>query len=125
MFAEMLLHSEDLIFLEPIDQYFEANTKFEPKDSINNESNDNLIKMNFEICDLLNEENDSPKKELNNSNYNNSLIISKKKYLMLNNYVNINKKYIDELKQNIYEIYKSQIETIHDINKALFYNNRK
>ena len=109
MFAEMLSHSEEIIFLEPIDQYFETNSKFEPKDSTKKESNDNLLKMNFEICDLLIEENDTPKKELKNSIFNNNSIISKK-YLMLNNYVNINKKYIDELKENIYEIYKSQIE---------------
>ena len=105
----MLSLSEEIIFLEPIDQYFETNQKYEPKDSIKNESidNDNLIKINFGICDLLNEENNSSKKELGNSIFNNSII--SKKYLLLNNYVNINKKYIDKLKENKYKIYKSQI----------------
>ena len=109
----MLSHSEEIIFLEPIDQYFETNQKYEPKDSIKNESidndndNDNLIKINFGICDLLNEENNSSKKELGNDIFNNSII--SKKYLLLNNYVNINKKYIDKLKENKYKIYKSQI----------------
>ena len=63
----MLSHSEEIIFLEPIDQYFETKSKFESNDYLNNESNESLIKMNFEICDLLSEENDPSENESNDS----------------------------------------------------------
>ena len=114
MFAEMLSHSEEIIFLEPIDQYFETKSKFESNDYLNNESNESLIKMNFEICDLLSEENDPSQNESNDS-------ADSKKFLMINNYVNINKKYIDELKLRIYDVYKSQIENTNI--KVLLYKN--
>ena len=58
---------------------------------------------------MLNEENIlSNKKSEDNTSKKNLMI--RKKYILINEYININKKFIDELKTNIYNDYKSQIE---------------
>ena len=110
MFAEMLTHSEEIIFLEAIDhQYFESNTDFEI-DSLKDESDECLKKINLNICDLLNKENDSVEEIYEESSSHNSKVFIPKKYLIMNDYININKKAIDDLKEKIYLIYKSQIK---------------
>ena len=109
MFAEMLSHSEERIFLEAIDQYFESDTEFESK---NDESNENLEQMNVKFCDKLEEEeeeNNSTETESYDSYYQNKKD-NKKKFLMMKDYININKDFINEFIEKIYDSYKSQVE---------------
>ena len=110
MFAELLSHSEEIIFLEAIDQYFELNTDIE--DSLKEESKENLENSNNNISDILNDENDLIEKENEQNSTEPKILITPPKYLVLNEYIIINKNYIDELKANIYESYKSQIEKV-------------
>ena len=70
MFAEMLLNSEEKIFLEAIDQFFEQES---PINSFENEDFDvsdiEIEKMNDKFCDSLDEDEDVVDKvNLNNTN---------------------------------------------------------
>lgn len=113
MFAEMLSHSEESIFLEAIDQNFESDSEFEPK---NDESNENLEQMSVKFCDKLeeDEENNSTENDSYDSSFHHKAS-NKKKYLMMNDYVNINKTFIDNYKGKLYSDYKSQVELISKI----------
>lgn len=113
MFAEMLSHSEESIFLEAIDQNFESDSEFEPK---NDESNENLEQMSVKFCDKLeeDEENNSTENDSYDSSFHHKTS-NKKKYLMMNDYVNINKTFIDNYKGKLYSDYKSQVELISKI----------
>ena len=113
MFAEMLSHSEESIFLEAIDQNFESDSEFEPK---NDESNENLEQMSVKFCDKLeeDEENNSTENDSYDSSFHHKES-NKKKYLMMNDYVNINKTFIDNYKAKLYSDYKSQVELISKI----------
>ena len=113
MFAEMLSHSEESIFLEAIDQNFESDSEFEPK---NDESNENLEQMSVKFCDKLeeDEENNSTENDSYDSSFHHKSS-NKNKYLMMNDYVNINKTFIDNYKAKLYSDYKSQVELISKI----------
>ena len=108
MFAEMLSNSEEIIFLEAIDQYFESDSEF---DSKNDESNENLEQMNVKFCDKLEEdvENNSTENESYDSYYQNKKN-NTKNFLMMKDYVNVNKDFINEFIEKIYDSYKSQVE---------------
>lgn len=110
MFAEMLSHSEEKIFLEAIDQYFETSTEFESEynNSFKEESDESLTKIAFDISDLLNKENNS--NESKQSLMDNNNLSGSKKYLVIHQFININKKIIDDFKNKIYNIYKSQLK---------------
>ncbi len=112
MFAEMLSNSEEKIFLEAIDQYFESSTEFESEYnySLKEESDENLIKISFDSSDLLNMEKDCNKctKFLTINNINNSY--APKKFLMINDFINIDQKSIDILKKKLYDMYIYQLE---------------
>ena len=109
----MLSHSEEIIFLEAIDKYFESDSKF---DSKNDEFNEKLEQMSFELCEKLeeDEENISTENESNDSCYQNK-INSQQKYLLMKDYVYINKTTIDDFKEKLYNKYKSQVELINQI----------
>ena len=109
MFAEMLSHSEEIIFLEAIDQYFESDSEF--SDSKNDESNENLEQMNVKFCEKLeeDEENNSTENESYDSYFQNKKD-NKKKFLVIKDYININKDFINEFIEKIYDSYKSQVE---------------
>ena len=114
MFAEMLSHSEESIFLEAIDQYFESDSEFDQK---NDELNENLEEMSVKFCDKLEEEDENISTE-NESSYDFSFHNknnNKNKYLMMNDYMNINKSYIDNFIGKLYSNYKSQVELISKI----------
>ena len=114
MFAEMLSHSEESIFLEAIDQNFESDSEFGPE---NDESNENLEEMSVKFCDKLEEEDENISTE-NESSYDFSFHNKnndKKKFLMMNDYMNINKSYIDNFIGKLYSNYKSQVELISKI----------
>ena len=108
MFAEMLSNSEEIIFLEAIDQYFESDSEF---DSKNDESNENLEQMNVKFCEKLEEdvENNSTENESYDSYYQNKKN-NTKNFLMMKDYFNIDKDFINEFIKKIYDSYKSQVE---------------
>ena len=114
----MLSHSEEIIFLEAIDQNFESDSESDPK---NDETNENLEEMNAKLCEKLEEdENISTENDSYESLNENKTINTTKKYILMKNCVYINKNNIDELMANIYENYKSQIEILnknHTISK--------
>ena len=109
MFAEMLSHTEEIIFLEAIDQYFESDTEIEP---INDELNESIEQMNIKFCEKLDEnENISTENESYDSSYEIKLENnSPKKYLLMKDFVYINKEKINELKKEIYDNYKKQLK---------------
>ena len=107
MFAEMLSHSEEIIFLEAIDQYFESDSEIDPK---NDESNEHLEQMSVKFFDKLEEENISTENESYDSSFQKNN--DEKKYLMMKDYVNINKSFIDNFISKLYGSYKSQVELI-------------
>ena len=114
MFAEMLSHTEEIIFLEAIDQYFESNPEIEP---INDELNESIEQMNIKFCEKLDEnenistENESYDSSSENKPENNS----PNKYLLMKDFVYINQEQINELKTEIYDNYKKQIENKNKI----------
>ena len=105
----MLSHTEEIIFLEAIDQYFESNPEIEP---INDELNESIEQMNIKFCEKLDEnenistENESYDSSSENKPENNS----PNKYLLIKDFVYINQEQINELKTEIYDNYKKQIE---------------
>lgn len=105
----MLSHTEEIIFLEAIDQYFESNPEIEP---INDELNESIEQMNIKFCEKLDEnenistENESYDSSSENKPENNS----PNKYLLMKDFVYINQEQINELKTEIYDNYKKQIE---------------
>ena len=114
MFAEMLSNSEESIFLEAIDQYFESDSEFVPK---NDESNENLEEMSVKFCNKLEEDEETISTE-NESSYDCSFhnkINDKKKYIMMKEYVNINKSYIEDFIGKLYRDYKSEVELLSKI----------
>ena len=114
MFAEMLSHTEEIIFLEAIDQNFESNSEIEP---INDELNESIEQMNIKFCEKLDEnenistENESYDSSSENKTENNS----PKKYLLMKDFVNINKSKINESIKGIYDNYKRQVENKNKI----------
>ena len=91
MFAEMLSNSEQIIFIEAIDQNFESDTEF---DIINDESDQNLEEMNAKFCEKLEEkvyeeEDISTENESCNSSFYNKKN-NKKNYLMMKDYIKMN-----------------------------------
>ena len=105
----MLSHTEEIIFLEAIDQNFESNEEIEP---INDELNESIEQMNQKFCEKLDEnenistENESYDSSSENKPENNS----PNKYLLMKDFVYINQEQINELKTEIYDNYKKQIE---------------
>ena len=114
MFAEMLSHSEEIIFLEAIDKYFESDSKF---DSKNDESNENLEQMSVKLCEKLeeDEENISSTENESNDSCNQNKINNHPKYLLMKDYIFINKTSIDDFKEKLYNKYKFQVELINQI----------
>ena len=123
MFAEMLSNSEQIIFIEAIDQNFESDTEF---DIINDESDQNLEEMNAKFCEKLEEkvyeeEDISTENESCNSSFYNKKN-NKKNYLMMKDYIKMNQMSKSNINTFISELFnklKSQVELISEI-KAIF-----
>lgn len=123
MFAEMLSNSEQIIFIEAIDQNFESDTEF---DIINDESDQNLEEMNAKFCEKLEEkvyeeEDISTENESCNSSFYNKKN-NKKNYLMMKDYIKMNQMSKNNINTFISELFnklKSQVELISEI-KAIF-----
>ena len=123
MFAEMLSNSEQIIFIEAIDQNFESDTEF---DIINDESDQNLEEMNAKFCEKLEEkvyeeEDISTENESCNSSFYNKKN-NKKNYLMMKDYIKMNqmsKNNINNFISELFNKFKSQVKLISEI-KAIF-----
>jgi hypothetical protein len=119
----MLSNSEQIIFIEAIDQNFESDTEF---DIINDESDQNLEEMNAKFCEKLEEkvyeeEDISTENESCNSSFYNKKN-NKKNYLMMKDYIKMNQMSKNNINTFISELFnklKSQVELISEI-KAIF-----
>ena len=123
MFAEMLSNSDEKIFLEAIDQFFEQEM---PINCIENSDFDcsdiEIEKMNDKICDSLDE--DDSGNICNNITKDNSSefdseeailqgnIISPKKKLFMNNFLFINQENIYKTKNKVLMDYCSKLQMI-------------
>ena len=123
MFIELLSNYDDKIFLEAIDQRYNIEKSNKEKIEDNKELNnleENLKKLNLNFCKSLdhldNEIDISTEEESDNlsssSNY-------QKKYFSMNDILKVDKVKINELKQNMLNIYKYQIEFTNQVKDFL------
>ena len=144
MFAEMLTHSEEKIFLEAIDQYFEneyfedmklenseilpeniiKNEKKETESSIDEEKETDIEIMNIKFYEALNKDNNNEIKDISTdfeSEDNN--INPEKHYIKISDCLILTKESIAKIKTKLYDEYKRQIILEEKI-KNLFKNNK-
>ena len=123
MFIELLSNSDEKIFLEAIDQRYNIEKYNKDKIEDNKELNnleENLKKLNLNFCKSLEhldfEIDISTEEESDNlsssSNY-------QKKYFSMNDILKVDKVKINELKQNMLNIYKYQIEFTNQVKDFL------
>ena len=110
VFAEMLTNSNETIFLEAIDQFFEnefCDCMYNPDDF--GDFDFNIEKMNDKFCDSLDEDMNSTKSMIKDmsteidseeNSFQNSFLAPKKK-LLINNYLFINQANINKAKNKI------------------------
>ena len=127
MFIELLSNCDEKIFLEAIDQRYNIEKynkeKIEDIKELNN-LEENLKKLNLNFCkslDHLDFEIDiSTEEESDNlSSYSNC----HKKYVSMNDILKVDKVKINELKQNMLNNYKYQIEFANQV-KVFFINQK-
>ena len=130
MFAEMLSNSNETIFLEAIDQFFEQES---PINYVENEdsviSDIEIEKMNDKFCDSLDEEDDSDcRGNINSTNkdisteyeseetssHNN--YFPPKKKLFINDFLIINQENIYQTKNQLLNDYYSKLKIIENYN---------
>ena len=127
MFIELLSNYDDKIFLEAIDQRYNIEKYNKDKIEDNKELNnleENLKKLNLNFCKSLEhldfEIDISTEEESDNlSSYSNY----HKKYVSMNDILKVDKVKINELKQNMLNNYKYQIEFANQV-KAFFINQK-
>lgn len=131
MFSEMLLNSQNEIFLEAIDQFFEDESiqnkeKFDSDltnplsclDNIEIERESNIETMNVKFCDSLDELNEI--KDLSTDVDSEDFSTNNEKILIkIRECLNINKESINELKKKVYDEAYYQIDLVERI-KAIF-----
>ena len=123
MFIELLSNSDEKIFLEAIDQRYNIEKYNKDKIEDNKELNnleENLKKLNLNFCKSLEhldfEIDISTEEESDNlSSYSNY----HKKYVSMNDILKVYKVKINELKQNMLNIYKYQIEFTNQVKDFL------
>lgn len=123
MFIELLSNSDEKIFLEAIDQRYNIEKYNKDKIEDNKELNnleENLKKLNLNFCKSLEhldfEIDISTEEESDNlSSYSNY----HKKYVSMNDILKVDKVKINELKQNMLNIYKYQIEFTNQVKDFL------
>ena len=144
MFAEMLTHSEEKIFLEAIDQYFEneyfedmklenseilpeniiKKEKKETESSIDEEKETDIEIMNIKFYEALNKDNNNEIKDISTdfeSEDNN--INPEKHYIKISDCLILTKESIAKIKAKLYDEYERQIILEEKI-KNLFKNNK-
>ena len=130
MFAEMLSNSNEKIFLEAIDQFFEQES---PINYFENEDSDisdiEIEKMNDKFCDSLDEEDDSVCQiNMNNTNkdisteydseetYSQYNYFPPKKKLLMTDFLIINQENIYKTKNQLLNDYYSKLKIIENYN---------
>ena len=132
MFAEMLIHSEEKIFLEAIDQYFE-NENFEDMNLENNEiipgnitqkekretgsyideqKETDIEMMNIQFYEALNIDDNNEIKDISTdfeSEDNNLNTEKQKHFIKISDYLILIKETIEKNKQKLYNEYEKQI----------------
>ena len=135
MYSELLQNSEEKVLLIAIDQRFINNDKTnEEEDNISNElikelnyenEINSLEKLNVKFCESLDFSDDE--KELSTEIDSDNLSINEnqnKKFIFVNDFLNINNDVIKEIQNKIINDYKNHINLIDKI-KAIFINDKK
>ena len=135
MYSELLQNSEERVLLIAIDQRFINNDKTNDEDDNNsnelikelnyeNEIN-SLEKLNVKFCESLDFSDDE--KELSTEIDSDNLSINEnqnKKFIFVNDFLNINNDVIKEIQNKLINDYKNHINLIDKI-KAIFKNDKK
>jgi len=135
MYSELLQNSEERVLLIAIDQRFINNDKTNDEDDNNsnelikelnyeNEIN-SLEKLNVKFCESLDFSDDE--KELSTEIDSDNLSINEnqnKKFIYVNDFLNINNDVIKEIQNNLINKYNNHINLIDKI-KAIFKNDKK
>ena len=135
MYSELLQNSEEKVLLIAIDQRFINNDKTnEEEDNISNElikelnyenEINSLEKLNVKFCESLDFSDDE--KELSTEIDSDNLSINEnqnKKFIFVNDFLNINNDVIKEIQNKIIIDYQNHINLIDKI-KAIFKNDKK
>ena len=135
MYSELLQNSEEKVLLIAIDQRFINNDKTnEEEDNISNElikelnyenEINSLEKLNVKFCESLDFSDDE--KELSTEIDSDNLSINEnqnKKFIFVNDFLNINNDVIKEIQNKLINDYKNHINLIDKI-KAIFINDKK
>ena len=135
MYSELLQNSEEKVLIIAIDQRFINNDKTNDEDDNNsnelikelnyeNEIN-SLEKLNVKFCESLDFSDDE--KELSTEIDSDNLSINEnqnKKFIYVNDFLNINNDVIKEIQNNLINKYNNHINLIDKI-KAIFKNEKK
>ena len=135
MYSELLQNSEERVLLIAIDQRFINNDKTNEEEDNNsnelikelnyeNEIN-SLEKLNVKFCESLDFSDDE--KELSTEIDSDNLSINEnqnKKFIYVNDFLNINNDVIKEIQNNLINKYNNHINLIDKI-KAIFKNDKK
>ena len=125
MFAEMLTNSDEKIFLEAIDQFFEQESSI---NYIENEDFDNsfigIEKMNDKFCDSLDEDDCGANCNITNKDISTELdsedasshgnIFPTKKKLFIHDFLIINQENIYKTKNQVMKDYVSKLQMIEN-----------
>jgi hypothetical protein len=140
MFSEMLTHSEEKIFLEAIDQYFEKED-FEDINlnnslDINNKSNKDKVEsnvdveketdielMNIKFYEALNIDSSSGIKDISTDLESEDSLNTEKVFIKIREYLILSKEAIENNNKKVLESYKNKI-IFGEKNKELFKNNK-
>ena len=135
MYSELLQNSEEKVLIIAIDQRFINNDKTNEEEDNNsnelikelnyeNEMN-SLEKLNVKFCESLDFSDDE--KELSTEIDSDNLSINEnqnKKFIYVNDFLNINNDVIKEIQNNLINKYNNHINLIDKI-KAIFKNDKK
>ena len=128
LFAEMLTNSNEKIFLEAIDQFFEQDSPIDYIENGDLDSDIEIEKMNDKFCDSLDEDDcganfnnitkdNSTEFESEEASSQSNSILGKKK-LFMNNFLIINPENINKTKNKVLKDYCSNLQMIEKFRNA-------
>jgi len=139
MFSEMLTHSEEKIFLEAIDQYFEKeyfedanlnnildnnnkSNKDKTDQNIDVEKETDIELMNIKFYEALNIGSNNGIKDISTDLESEDSLNTEKIFIKISDYLILNKETIENNNKKVLKSYKNQIIFGEQINK-IFKNN--